>query len=116
MDSTIIDGRNLTGSGTQLSLVLIHSGFATLKNLHFIGHPEYIIINGRPQTAGILITECFLENTHTAVGFWNGINRAENLFIKNIVSGIAMLGNGINDISYGFDGPYHKSTAISSLS
>jgi hypothetical protein len=102
MDSTIIDGRDLTGTWEELYLVIIHAGQTTLKNLHFIGYPTGITVTGRSQTTGINISECLLESGEIALLLWGGVNRAENLIIKNVQRGVSMLGDGIYDIHNNF--------------
>jgi hypothetical protein len=87
MDSTLIDGRGLVGTGQDsIFTIAVYAQFE-MSNFHVYGHIGDIIF-AYFQSTGMIIKNCIIENGSLGINFYNGDNRAENLIIRNVKIGI----------------------------
>jgi hypothetical protein len=87
MDSTLIDGRGLVGTGQDsIFTIAVYAQFE-MSNFHVYGHIGDIIF-AYFQSTGMIIKNCIIENGSLGINFYNGLNKAENLIIRNVKIGI----------------------------
>jgi hypothetical protein len=98
MDSTIIDGTGIVSMGEDSTLTIAVYAHFEMNNFTIYGYPGGLI-SAYPESNGMNIKNCTIENGWYGVGLWNGINQIENLLIRNVETGI-VLGDLFNISQY----------------